>query len=511
MWILKVSGPITGYRALSGRAGQDSVERSLRVRFSAIQLVVVAGILLSVSGAGCRAPHEIRDPEYWDLSLAMSEAWHHPAAVEAALNPSVPALAGPHPVEDYVAFGLAQNPQIQAARLRVESKAARVPQAASLQDPVLGITAHIEPVQTAAGQQQLAVTASQKIPWFNKLAKQAEIAEHEVQVARAQLAAAELDVVEKIKRAYYQLYFVQQAIRITEYDREQLRLIEANINALYRIQRKVSQRDVLGVQIELGRVETELVRLNQELLSARATLARLLHISPETEVRALDQLPSEQIPHDLDSLYRRAIAGRPELHASLASIQRDQSTSDLARLAHYPDVTLGMNWVETSTAGISPVSNGRDAFLLSASVNLPIYRRRLEAGVREAETKAVASARQYDAVKDETLQEVKDLFSRAQSQQQLLQLFREDLIPKAQQTLEQSIPAYEVGQVDFLRLIDSWRQLLQLQIGEQQLEAHLRQSIASLDRVLGHCEMAPLPDPASTAAFGSEPARIPAP
>jgi outer membrane protein TolC len=479
------------------------------VRFARYQLVVAAGILVSVSGAGCRAPHEIRDPEYGDLSLAMSEAWHHPAAVEAAMSPVVPFLAGPHPVDDYIAFGLAQNPQIQAARLRVESNAARVPQAASLEDPVLGVTTHIEPVQTAAGQQQLAVTASQKIPWFNKLEKQAEIAEHEVQIARAQLVAAELDVVEKIKRAYYQLYFVQQAIRITGYDREQLRLIESNINARYRFDRNVSQRDVLSVQIELGRVEAELVRLHQELDSAQAALTRLLHISPETEVRALDQLPSEQIPHDLESLYRRAIAGRPELHAALASIQRDQSNSDLARLAHFPDVTFGLNWIETSTAGISPVSNGRDALLLSASVNLPIYRRQLEAGVREAETRAVATARQYDAAKDETLQQVKDLFSQAQSQQQLLRLFREDLIPKAEQTREQSIPAYEVGQVDFLRLIDSWRQLLQLQIGEQRLEAQLRQSIASLDRVLGHCEMVPLPDPEPTTP--PEPERIPAP
>jgi outer membrane protein TolC len=340
------------------------------------------------------------------------------------------------------------------------------------------------------------VTASQKLPWFNKLATQAEVAEQEVEIARAHLATTELEIAEKIKRAYYQLYFIQQAIRITEDDREQLRLIEGVVDRTYRVRRGVSQQDVLRVQLERSRLETELVQLRQQLESAQAALASLLHISPDTELRALDQLTNEPIPGDLESLYQQAIARRPELHAALASVERDRRASDLARLGYYPDVTLGMTWIDTSNAGISPVTNGRDAFLLSASLNLPIYRRRCEAGVREAETKAVASARQYDAARDETLREIKDLFSQASSQQELLRLFREDLIPKAEQTLQQSIPAYEVGQVDFLQLIDNWRQLLRLQIGKERLEGQLRQTIASLDRVVGGYETTGLSAPA---------------
>jgi outer membrane protein TolC len=308
-------------------------------------------------------------------------------------------------------------------------------------------------------------------------------------VARAQLATAELEVIEKIKRAYFQLYFIQQAIRITEEDQQQLKLIEQTIDRLYSVQRKVSQIDVLRVQLEVSQRDTDLVRLRQQLDSAQADLARLLHVSPETPLRALDQLSQETPPQDVEELYRRAIASRPDLHAALAAIRRDQRAADLARLNYYPDVTLGFTWIDTSPAGISPVSNGRDAFLLTTSVNLPIYHKRLEAGVRQAETMAVASARQYDAVKDQTMQEVKDLFAQATSQGELLRLFRGDLIPKARQTLDQSIPAYEVGQIDFLEMIDNWRQLLRLHIGEKQLEAQLRQSLASLSRAVGSYEL----------------------
>jgi outer membrane protein TolC len=247
----------------------------------------------------------------------------------------------------------------------------------------------------------------------------------------------------------------------------------------------VSQQDVLRRQLEASNLESELVKLQQQLRSAQAKLARLLHVSPDTPVRAADTLPDEEIPRDLERLYQQAIAARPELHAQLAAIERDRGKAKLARLNCFPDVTLGFTWINTAAAGISPVANGRDAFLLGATANLPVYRKRLSAGVREAQAQAVAAARQYDSLRDQTLEEVADLFAQAASQQELLQLLREDMIPTAEQTLTVSIQAYDVGQVDFLQLIDNWRQLLRLQIARERLEADLRQTLASLERVVG--------------------------
>ena len=77
----------------------------------------------------------------------------------------------------------------------------------------------------------------------------------------------------------------------------------------------------------------------------------------------------------------------------------------------------------------------------------------------------MATAREYDSLRDATLEEVTDLFAQARSQQDLLVLFSEDILPKARQTLEVSSQAYNVGEVDFLQLIDNWRQLLRYEIG----------------------------------------------
>ena len=129
---------------------------------------------------------------------------------------------------------------------------------------------------TAAGQQEKALAASQKIPWFRKLETSAAVAERGLDAARAKLHAAELDVIEKIKRAYYQLYFIEQAIAITGQDQEQLKLIARIVDRRYTVERKVSQQDVLRLEVEISRLETELVRLRQQLESSQASLARLL-------------------------------------------------------------------------------------------------------------------------------------------------------------------------------------------------------------------------------------------
>jgi cobalt-zinc-cadmium efflux system outer membrane protein len=449
-------------------------------------LVIIAALTWA---CGCRLAHQTREPDYCALSGDIAQAYSAADPVGLAIDPIVEQLAGPHPVEDYIQIGLTQNPNIQAARLRVESLANRVPQAASLQDPTLGVTTFPQPIQTAAGQQELALKASQKVPWLGKLSTKADLAAHDVDVARAELAAAELAVVQQIKQAYYQLYFTQQALRITEQDKGQLQLIERIVNQKYRVQRDVSQQDLLRAQVEVARTEAELVRLRQQVQSAQALLARQLHISPETPLQAVDHLPAEQVPLDLEAFYRRAVTSRPELHAALAAVARDRRSADLARLNYIPDTTLDVTWIDTTTAGMSGIGNGRDAILVGVNVNVPIYHRRIEAGIREAETKAVATARQYDALKDQTLMEVKDLFVRATSQEQLLRLFRDDIIPKAQQTLEQSQAAYQVGQVDFQTLIDNWQDLLQFEISEKRLEAELRQSLASLARVIGSVEI----------------------
>ncbi len=366
----------------------------------------------------------------------------------------------------------------------MESLAYKVPVAASLPDPMLTVTAQPAPVQTAAGEQQFILSASQALPWAGKLDAQAAVAESQTNVARAQLAAVELTTIAKVKRAYYELYFLEQAIAVTDAEQQLLIEIRDVANSRYKTGR-TSQQDVLRADLEISNVENELIQLRQQLESGQARLARLLHVAPQTQLLAVASLPAEQIPHSLELLQHQAVAARPELHAALSAVFRDQHAANLARLDYKPDVTLGLSWIDVADGGLSPVANGQDALLLTAGINLPVYRKRLESAVRSAEAGAVSSARAYDAMRDATLEEVTDLFAKARSHQDMLTLFEDAILPKARQTLEVSGQAYNVGEVDFLTLVDNWRQLLRYEVNYRRLEANLRQSLAELEQAVG--------------------------
>ena len=440
-------------------------------------------VLIAGASLGCQDSRRIRDPEYGALVYQMQEP--HLGFDAATATPVVsPEIQGPHSVEEYIQIALGQNPKVHAIRKKMEALAYRVPVESSLQDPSLTVTLQPEPVQTAAGQQEAIVAVSQRFPWFGKLAAKAGVAEAKTNVVRAELAAIELDTVARVKKAYFELYFVQQAIRVTEADQQLLLEIRAVADTRYQAG-DTSQQDVLRANLEVSDTENRLIQLRQQLDSGQARMAKLLHLAPDTELLAKDELPPLPTLQELDTIQQTAVAASPELHAKLAELSVSRRGAQLARLDYKPDMTLGMSWIDVSSSGISPVSDGSDALLLSAGVNLPIYRKRLDSAVRSAEASAVAAALEYDSLRDETLEQVTDLFFKTKSHLQLLELFREDILPNSKQTLAVSSQAYNVGEVDFLQLLDNWRQLLRYEISNLRLKATLYQTLSELEQVMG--------------------------
>ncbi len=169
----------------------------------------------------------------------------------------------------------------------------------------------------------------------------------------------------------------------------------------------------------------------------------------------------------------------------------------------------------TTSEAISPVADGNDNLGIQLGVNLPIYRDKLQAGVREAEHRVVESARRYDAERDDTFRQIRRLAATADAAERQIALYRNRIVPNTQRALDVSIADYPTGRGDILQVIDNYTELLTFQIQIARYEADLAQALASLERVVG-CEIASstpmsFPDvpPAPEPVPESEPASIP--
>jgi cobalt-zinc-cadmium efflux system outer membrane protein len=135
------------------------------------------------------------------------------------VTPNVPThpaeLTGPQPVDAFIRHALAENRMVRAARYNVLALKHRIPQVTSLDDPVISNT--IFPIPAVAPQYSLMgympydALLAQQFPWFGTLKLRGLAAEEDVKVALFELAAAQLDVVANVKRAYFDLYFSRRS------------------------------------------------------------------------------------------------------------------------------------------------------------------------------------------------------------------------------------------------------------------------------------------------------------
>ncbi len=399
---------------------------------------------------------------------------------------AAPSLIGPTALDILIGHAVANNPEIQAARFTAKSLGARVPQAKSLPDPTLMATAFLEEIQTAAGPQEVAMSLSQKFPGFGKRGLRSQVAYHNSMVAYSRAAAIELTVIEQVKRAYFDLYFAQKAISETRQLEKPLEDVIAVARTKYETSAgKVGLESVFQAQIELARLKTDLVKLGEAKRRAQARLAGVMHVPPRTQIEALSSIPRKPMENEVETLVGLAQSCQPALEATGREMARDRAAVDLARQEYWPDVTTSFNWYEMGDSGLSPVSNGRDAFSLGVGVNLPIYRHRLDAAVREAENKLCATARHYDAIRDRYQAEIETLYAQFREHYLTLKILETDILPRAEETLGLTLESYRAGRADFQQLIDVYRTLLRYRVDLHRHLALSQQALASLERAVG--------------------------
>jgi outer membrane protein TolC len=425
------------------------------------------------------------------VGLARSPSVNRPTRSNAGPIPAVSnrphgPFNGPTGLDDLISHALANNREIQAVRFHARSLSARVPQAQSLPDPTLMTTAFLEEIQTAAGPQQAAMSLSQKFPWFGKRSLRSQVAYYDSMAAYSRVAATELKVIEQVKRAYFDVYFVQNAVAETRRLERPLEDVIAVARTKYEASAgKVGLESVFQAQIELATLKTDLVTLEEAKRQAQARLAGVLHLPPRTEIETVGRVDRRRADHEVETLVGLAESCQPEYEAFRREMARDQAAIDLAGREYWPDVTTTFNWYEMGAGGLSPVSNGRDAFSVGVGVNLPIYRQRLNAAVREAENQLCATARRYDAVRDQFQTEIETLHSQYREHSRTSKILESDILPRAEETLKLTLESYRAGRANFQQLMDVYRTLLRYRIDIHRHLALSEQALASLERAVG--------------------------
>lgn len=396
------------------------------------------------------------------------------------------ALTDTSTLEDYLAYAALNNPGLESAFNRWKAASAQIPQVTSLPEPRFTYRYYIEQVETRVGAQKQAFGISQTFPWFDKLKLKGDAAESAALMARQQYEAAKLKLFFQVKDAYYEYYYLGRAVEIAEENIALLKNFESVVRTRYQAA-TAKHPDVIRTQVELGKLEDRLKTLRDLQKPIAARLNAALNRPPESPVARPVQITEETISLPDSRILELMGRSNPELMALRYDIAQSRTAIDLAQKDYYPDVTFGVDFIDTSDriGPNPPGDSGQDPVIAMVSVNLPIWREKLDAGVRQARYQYNAAARTQTEQRNRLNAQVKLVLFQFRDAERKIDLYRDTLLPKAIESVKANEASFRSGGSTFLEVIDAQRILLEFELAYERALSGKAQRLAELEMLVG--------------------------
>ncbi len=385
---------------------------------------------------------------------------------------------------------LARNPRIRAALSLRRAAGRRAPQVSARPDPMIMLTGHARPPETRVGPQTTLLSVTQQFPGFGKREARGQVAVKQAAERDERIRAERAEVVRQVKRAYYDLAYLDRALAISAEDEDLLRHYEVLARARY-AQGYGGQGDSIRLQAEitkaLNRRETLLLRR----VDAEAALNSLLDRSAATEVAPVELGGRPAPVVDVAALSETGCRARPEVRAAMRQVESREQAIEVARLAYRPDFSVGVAWGwlrgrgDPAGRAAPPPDNGKDTYSLMVGMSVPLARDRYDAGLEEAADHNEAARAAYRGAVRDTERAVRATAYRIEGIERQIALFENALAPQAEQALSAAEAAYTTGGAGVLDLMDGQRVLLEVRLGLARLDADHRKALADLERVVG--------------------------
>ncbi len=391
-------------------------------------------------------------------------------AQKAALDPGAE-------LAEYVRYAEQHNPKLKQALARYKAALAQVAPARAWPDPRLTYGYFARPVETRTGPQEMRFSAAQTFPWKGKLALKGQIAQRAAAVEGQGYEAVRRLLVFEVKAAYYDSYFLARAIAVSEENARLLAHLEEVSRTRYR-GGTGEYAPVLKAQVELGRLADRLHSLRQQWRPATARLNAALGRPATAPIAAPDSLSTPALDLDEAVLKARLQAANPTLQMQRARAQVQSLGVELAGKQFYPDLTVSLDYIHIGERGANPL-------MAMATLNLPLWRSSYEAGQRAAKLSHQAALQGVADEGNRLFAELELALYKLRDAQSRSALYRDSLLPKAEQVLNVTQRAFAADRSDFLAVIDAQRTRLEFQLAYERARTDQALHWAEIEKLVG--------------------------
>ncbi len=382
---------------------------------------------------------------------------------------------------------LAQNPDLQSAQNTWQAQVATVPQAGALPDPVLSFNLLNLPVNTLDFNQEAMtgkqIAIMQMFPFPGKQGLRENIAREGATVAEYRYRELRNQLVQNVKSIYYDLYFVDRAIEITQKNTGILAEFVQIAETKYSVGTGL-QQDVLRAQVEHSKMTDRLIKLQQKRETLEAQLNALLNRPANDPVGPTAALSYREFPLDFAELKAVADTARPLLQAWQATLRQSDQTVKLAKKEYFPDFSLAVAYTQREV--LQSGMGGADFVSGMLSVKIPLYfGRKQRRQVEEKQLLKQSVADKYRNIQNQVYAALDATLNEVHNNQRLVELFQTGIIPQASQSLQSAIAGYQTDKVDFLTLLTNQINLFNFEQDYHRILSEYFKGIAKLEALAG--------------------------
>ncbi|MBS4033463.1 MAG: TolC family protein [Ignavibacterium sp.] len=383
-----------------------------------------------------------------------------------------------------VTEAIQNNPQLKSASQYALAKRQTINQVTSWDAPQIGVEFFQSPISAfpnpLKNQMEMDYSIQQMIPFPGKLSAMGNVAENNANMYESQFKALERKIIKDVKSTYYELYLIQKKIEINEENQNLLRKFIEIASKQYEVGMG-KQPDIIRAQTELSTLINDGINLLKEKVSVEAMLNTLLNRQANSKFGNTEEIYTDIPKWNYEQLSSISFESRNELKAMNFNIEMNRSELDASKLEYYPDIMTRLMYKNM-------VGTNKDFWSAMIGVSIPLApwsAGKFTSKVEENQLNIKSAEEQYNSMKNMVSFDIQDALVKIESNRNLVELYKNTVIPQAQQTLDATTAAYQTGKTEFLMLIDAYRMLLMVKLDYYMSVMNFMNSQAALEQAVG--------------------------
>jgi cobalt-zinc-cadmium efflux system outer membrane protein len=357
-------------------------------------------------------------------------------------------------VDDFVRLAVERNPRLARANLAIEAARGRHLQAGLYPNPDVAVNwDEIGDRQDSRG--ILTVPrVTQTIVTGKKLTLAQAVAAREVDQATLDLIAERYAVVGSVRAAFFEALALQRRAEILA---ELVKLADdavANGKTLFDA-KQLARLDFIQLEVERERFRAELQSVRRELPGAYRRLAAVSgnHAAiPAGVAGTFEGLPE----YDADAAREAVLAYHPQVRSVRVGVERAQAAVLRAEAEPIPNVAV-------SAGFIRQFENKSYDAAVGVSLPVPLWNRN-QGNIRAARAELGMAVQAVGQTENELAARVAAAFQTYAAARERAEVYRKELIPRAEETYKLSLAAFKGGQFEYLKVIQAQRALAEARL-----------------------------------------------